>query len=66
MEKVLIHQRVTKRAKNTAGSQALGRDAEETAGVPPGTEEFLEYAVGEHRQPQAFLVPEKDYLKIGR
>ena len=25
---------------------------------------FLEYAVAEHRQPQAFLEPEKDYLKI--
>ena len=24
---------------------------------------FLEYAVAEHRQPQAFLIAEKDYLK---
>ena len=30
----------------------------------PGAEEFLEYAVAEHRQPQSFLVPEADYLKI--
>ena len=25
---------------------------------------FLEYAVAEHRQPQSFLISEKDYLKI--
>tara|TARA_Y100001938_G_C8051942_1_gene412272 strand:- start:504 stop:893 length:390 start_codon:yes stop_codon:yes gene_type:complete len=25
---------------------------------------FLEYAVSEHRQPQALLIPEKDYLQL--
>ena len=41
----------------------MDRDAKKQARVLPGTEEVPGYAVTEHRQPQAFLVSEKDYLK---
>lgn len=66
MEKVLTHQRVNQKPGIKQG-EALKPWVE----MPKSRLEcclalkkFLEYAVGEHRQPQAFLVPEKDYLKI--
>ena len=66
MEKVLTHQRVNQKPGKKHG-EALKPWVE----MPKSRLEcclalkkFLEYAVAEHRQPQAFLVPEKDYLKI--
>ena len=66
MEKVLTHQRVNQKPGKKHG-EALKPWIE----MPKSRLEcclalkkFLEYAVAEHRQPQAFLVPEKDYLKI--
>ena len=66
MEKVLTHQRVNQKPGKKHG-EALKPWVE----MPKSRLEcclalkkFLEYAVAEHRQPQSFLVPEKDYLKI--
>ena len=66
MEKVLTHQRVNQKPGKKSG-EALKPWVE----MPKSRLEcclalkkFLEYAVAEHRQPQSFLVPEKDYLKI--
>ena len=66
MEKVLTHQRVNQKPGKKQG-EALKPWIE----MPKSRLEcclalkkFLEYAVAEHRQPQSFLVPEKDYLKI--
>ena len=66
MEKVLTHQRINQKPGKKHG-EALKPWVE----MPKSRLEcclalkkFLEYAVAEHRQPQAFLVPEKDYLKI--
>ena len=66
MEKVLTHQRVNQKPGKKHG-EALKPWVE----MPKSRLEcclalkkFLEYADAEHRQPQAFLVPEKDYLKI--
>ena len=66
MEKVLTHQRVNQKPGIKQG-EALKPWIE----MPKSRLEcclalkkFLEYAVAEHRQPQSFLVPEKDYLKI--
>ena len=66
MEKVLTHQRINQKPGKKHG-EALKPWVE----MPKSRLEcclalkkFLEYAVAEHRQPQSFLVPEKDYLKI--
>ena len=66
MEKVLTHQRVNQKPGKRCG-EALKPWIE----MPKSRLEcclalkkFLEYAVAEHRQPQSFLVHEKDYLKI--
>ena len=66
MEKVLTHQRVNQKPGKKHG-EALKPWVE----MPKSRLEcclalkkFLEYAVAEHRQPQSFLVPERDYLKI--
>jgi len=66
MEKVLTHQRVNQKPGKKHG-EALKPWVE----MPKSRLEcclalkkFLEYAVAEHRQPQSFLVPEADYLKI--
>ena len=66
MKKVLTHQRVNQKPGKKHG-EALKPWVE----MPKSRLEcclalkkFLEYAVAEHRQPQAFLVPEKDYLRI--
>ena len=66
MEKVLTHQRVNQKPGKKHG-EALKHWVE----MPKSRLEcclalkkFLEYAVAEHRQPQSFLVPEQDYLKI--
>ena len=65
MEKVLTHQRVNQKPGKKHG-EALKPWIE----MPKSRLEcclalkkFLEYAVAEHRQPQAFLISEKDYLK---
>ena len=66
MEKVLTHRRVNQKPGKKHG-EALKPWVE----MPKSRLEcclalkkFLGYAVAEHRQPQSFLVPEKDYLKI--
>ena len=65
MEKVLTHQRVNQKPGKKHG-EALKPWIE----MPKSRLEcclalkkFLEFAVAEHRQPQAFLISEKDYLK---
>ena len=65
MEKVLTHQRVNQKPGKKHG-EALKPWIE----MPKSRLEcclalkkFLEYAVAEHRQPQSFLISEKDYLK---
>ena len=65
MEKVLTHERVNQKPGKKHG-EALKPWIE----MPKSRLEcclalkkFLEFAVAEHRQPQAFLVSEKDYLK---
>ena len=65
MEKVLTHQRVNQKPGKKHG-EALKPWVE----MPKSRLEcclalkkFLEFAVAEHRQPQAFLIAEKDYLK---
>ena len=65
MEKVLTHQSVNQKPGKKHG-EALKPWIE----MPKSRLEcclalkkFLDYAVAEHRQPQAFLISEKDYLK---
>ena len=65
MEKVLTHQRVNQKPGKKHG-EALKPWIE----MPKSRLEcclalkkFLEFAVAEHRQPQAFLISEKDYLQ---
>ena len=66
MEKVLTHQRV-----NQKPGKKHGEELKPWIEMPQSRQacclalmKFLEYAVAEHRQPQSFLVAEKDYLKI--
>ena len=66
IEKVLTHQRV-----NQKQGKKHGEELKPWIEMPKSRLEcclalkkFLEYAVAEHRQPQAFLISEKDYLEV--
>ena len=66
MEKVLTHQRVNQKPGLKQG-EALKPWIEKPKSRLEcclALRQFFEYAVAEHRQPQAFLISEKDYLKI--
>jgi len=65
MEKVLTHQRVNQKPGKKHGEALkpwieMPRSRLECC---LALKKFLEFAVAEHRQPQAFLISEKDYLK---
>ena len=66
IEKVLTHQRV-----NQKQGKKHGEELKPWIEMPKSRLEcclalkkFLEFAVAEHRQPQAFLISEKDYLEV--
>jgi len=66
MEKVLTHQRVNQKPGKKHGEvlKPWVEMPKSRLECSLALKKFLEYAVAEHRQPQSFLVPEADYLKI--
>ena len=66
IEKVLTHQRVNQKQgkKNGEALKPWIEMPKSRLECCLALKKFLEYAVAEHRQPQAFLISEKDYLEV--
>ena len=66
IEKVLAHQRVNQKQGKKHGEELKPWNEMPKSRLECclALKKFLEYAVTEHRQPQAFLISEKDYLEV--